>query len=268
MKKILIALVIFISLFFVIKKGFREEDRVVGVVSPEGVGVVSISPLRGMVNLLKVASEVELWFPGGMGWYPANKVEKIFDQGKEEDLVRKMFFYNFGIYPEKILVLSKVEAWRSSGLWRFLGPSESFRFWWQQNNWLFKTEVINTNLLVKKEELDDILPRDFALGELQQKGLKVSVKNSSGENALGAFVADRLNWQGYNVVAVENETIKEGCEVVAQGNKLTENYADFLAKMFGCSRVTNPTLLLEELTINPGKNYASMIKYNSYVRSF
>ena len=77
MKKILVALVIFISLFFLIKRGWRREDRVVGLVAPEGVGAVSISPLRGMVNVLKVTPEVELWLPGGMGWYAADKVEKF-----------------------------------------------------------------------------------------------------------------------------------------------------------------------------------------------
>ena len=148
------------------------------------------------------------------------------------------------------------------------GFDRSGRFWLEQSNWLLKTELINTNLLVKKEELDDILSRDFARADLLEKNLRVTVKNSSGENALGAFVADRLNWLGYNVVAVENDTIKDGCEVVSQGNDLTQNHADSLAKMFGCSQESNQTLLPEELMLNPGKNYASMIKYNSYVRAF
>lgn len=268
MKKILIALVVFMSLFFVIKRGWRDQDRVVGLVSPEGVGVVSLSPLREMLNVLRVAPEVELWFPGGMGWYAANKVEKIYEKGKEEELVKKMFFYNFGIYPEIIMPVTKLEDWRSSTFWRHLGLIDSVRFWIEQSNWLLKTEVINTNILAKKAEFDDILPRDFAEANILQKNLRVSIKNSSGENALGAFVADRLNWQGYNVVAVENDTVKDGCEVVSQGSDLTKNYAIFLAKMFACSQVTNQALLPEELMLNPGKSYASMIKYNSYVRAF
>ena len=269
MKKILVALVIFISLFFLIKRVWREEDRVVGLVSPEGVGVVSVSPLRGMVNVLKVSPEVELWFPGGMGWYAADRVEKIYDQGKQEKLIKEMFFYNFGIYPEVIIPVTKIDEWRNTTkFWKHLGLIESGRFWLEQSNWLLKTELINTNLLVKKEELDDILARDFAKADLLEKNLRVTVKNSSGENALGAFVADRLNWWGYNVVAVENDMVKDGCEVVSQGGDSTKDYADSLAKMFGCSQVSNQTLLPEELMLNPGKNYASMIKYNSYVRAF
>lgn len=242
-----------------------------GIISPSGVAILSISPERGMVNLLETEGEVALWLPEGMGWYPSNKMKKIADDRKD-DLMQKMFFYNFGFQPEKVAYVADIEEWRNWSLVKYLGIVDWLRYKFQEENWLYKKETLGRSLLSEKELLDEVLPRDFADSELLKGELKVTVFNSSGENGLGSFMADRLNWMGFNVVGVESETVKDNCELAISVNAedLMKKYTDLLAKTYKCSRVSNNTLLVNELLLYLGRSYASMVKYDSYnyVRTF
>lgn len=270
MKKILIILGIILVGGFFLKRNWRSNDFKLGIITPDQVALLSISPGRGMINLLKVSPEVELWLPGGMGWYPSNRIKKIFEAEKNTDQIKKMFYYNFGFMPEKVVFLAKVDDWRGWTLVNYLGIVDWVRYMFQQENWLYKTENINYPLILDKEKLDEILPRDFADNELQGEEIKISVINSTEENGLGAFVADRLNWTGFNVVGVESETVKNDCEIMVKNtvSELTKKYVNLLAEIFNCSQVSNMTLLSDEVILYLGQNYASMIKYNSYVRTF
>jgi len=272
MKKffIILGIILIFGLGWLLKKDWREDDFKLGIITPDRVALLSISPGRGMINLLTVNPEVELWLPGGMGWYPSNRIKKIFDNDKNIDSIDKMFYYNFGFVPEKIAFLTGVDQWREWRLMKYLGVVNWFRYVIEQDNWLYKTETISQSLDLEKEILDETLPRDFADNELQGGEIKISVVNATEKNGLGAFVADRLNWMGFNVVEVGSEAIKLECEIMVKTttNALTKKYTDLLAKMFNCSQVSNATLLPDEAILYLGQNYAQMLNYNSYVRTF
>lgn len=265
-KKIIISLVIILIVGLILKKGWRNNDFKMGVVTPDRVALLSISPQRGMINLMTISPEVELWLPEGMGWYPSNKIKKIFDNDRNTELIKKMFYYNFGFFPERIAFFTDVDEWRGWKLVKYLGVVDWFRYLVQQDNWLYKTELIGRSLELEKEKMDEILPRDFADGELQSEEVKISVVNATNENGLGSFVADRLNWMGFNVVSVESEGRKESCEIMVKttANALTKKYTDQLAQMYKCSQISNVSLLPDEAVLYLGQNYASMIKYSNY----
>ncbi|MFA5025344.1 MAG: LytR C-terminal domain-containing protein [Candidatus Shapirobacteria bacterium] len=266
MKKILFALGIILVLFFWVKRSWRSNDFKLGIITPDRVALLSISPLRGMINLLVVNPNVELWIPEGMGWYSSDKIKKIYDNEKNTELMEKTFYYNFGFLPEKIAFFPNVDEWRSWSLVKYLGVIDWFRYLVSQDNWLYKKEVIDRSMELEKETLDETLPRDFADSELQSGEIKISVMNATNENGLGSFVADRLNWMGFNVVTVESEGSKPGCEIMIKttANDLTKKYSDLLAKIYRCSQISNTTLLPDEAVLYLGQNYASMIKYSSY----
>jgi len=249
---------------------WRDDDFRIGIVTPNDVALLSISPGRGMINLLTVDSEVELWLPGGMGWYQANRIKKIFEKDKNMELIFKTLYYNFGFIPEKIVYLEKVSDWRNWSLIKYLGPFDWVRYKIFQENWLYKSEVISRSLSMEKENLDEILPRDFSDNELLSGEVKISVVNASGENGLGSFVADRLNWMGFSVVGVETETDRKECQIMSTTtpSEITKKNVDNLAKMFGCSQTSNVAMLPDEAIIYLGQNYAQMLKYSTYVRSF
>lgn len=265
-KKIIISLVVVLVGFLFLKKGWRNSDFKMGIITPDRVALLSISPPRGMINLLTVYPEVDLWLPEGMGWYPSNKIKKIFDNEKNTDLMKKMFYYNFGFMPEKIAFFNDVDEWRGWGLAKYLGVVDWIRYMVSQDNWLYKTEIVNRSLEIEKEKLDEILPRDFADSELTGGEVRISVVNATEENGLGSFVADRLNWMGFNVVSVESEAKKADCEIMVKTtvNALTKKYTDLLAQMYKCSQISNASLLPDEAVLYLGQNYASMIKYSNY----
>jgi len=143
---------------------------------------------------------------------------------------------------------------------------EWLRYKFFEEEWLFKSEDIGQDLVASNDKLEEILPRDFADSELSTGELKISVFNASGQNALGAFMADRLNWMGFEVMEVNNAEVIDNCEIMVKNsaNKLTIKYAELLSKLFKCSQISNNSLLDKEILLYLGQNYASMIKYDSY----
>jgi hypothetical protein len=270
MKKLLSILGVILIAGIILVRGWRKNDFRMGIITWDRVAILSISPGRGMINLLTVSPEVEVWLPGGMGWYPSNKIKKIFDNERDTELMKKMFYYNFGFMPEKIAFFADVGDWRGMDLIKYLGVVDWVRYLVEQEKWLYKTEVVSRSLSLEKETLDEILPRDFADNELQAEEIKITVVNSTEENGLGAFVADRLNWMGFNVVAVEGGENKTDGEIIINtlDKSLISKYTNLLAEIYSCSQKSNETLLKNEAVLYLGQNYVSMIKYNSYVRTF
>ena len=95
-----------------IEKSWQNND-LLGIITPNQIALLSISPERGMINQVSVDSEVEVWLPGGMGWYPSNKILKIYEADKNTGINKTDFYYNFGFMPENIVVLDEVGDWRS-----------------------------------------------------------------------------------------------------------------------------------------------------------
>lgn len=266
MKRILIFLGIILIGWLIFKKGWSKSDFKLGIVTLDRVALLSISPQRGMINLMTVDPEVNLWLPGGMGWYPSNKIKKIYENEKNTDLIKEMFYYNFGFVPDKLAFLTEVNEWRNWDLAKYLGVVDWARYLVDQEKWLYKTETIKRSLDLEKESLDEILPRDFSDNELQSEEIKISVINATEENGLGSFAADRLNWMGFNVVSVRSEDSKTECEIAVkkEAAEVTRKYTGMVAKMFKCSQVNDESLLPDEAILYLGQNYVSMIKYSSY----
>ncbi len=270
MKKIILILIIIAIFGYLLKKSWQNNDFKLGIITPDQIALLSISPERGMINLLSVDSEVEVWLPGGMGWYPSNKILKIYEADKNTELIKQTFYYNFGFMPENIVVLDEVGDWRSWDLIKHLGFLNWIRYLFEQGSWLYKTDTLTRSMEMEKEKLDELLPRDFAESELLGQELKVTVINDSGENKLGSFVADRLNWMGFRVMEVRSEQAKKECEIMLRvgSEGVIKKYAEILAKEFSCSLISSGTLLENEMVLYLGQNYSSMIKYNSYVGTF
>jgi len=270
MKKIVVILgfILVFGLFF--KRSWRNNDYKFGIVTPSRIALLSISSERGMINLLSIDSQVEVWLPGGMGWYPSNRINKIYETEKDAEVIRKMFHYNFGFLPEKIMFLNEINDWRQWELIKYLGPVDWLRYTFEQGSWLYKTDNLYRSMEMEKEKLDEILPRDFADSQLINQEIKMSVVNNTEENGLGSFVADRLTWMGFSIMEVKSDLVKKECEIVVAMSVegVAKKYTDLLAKEFNCSLVSNTTLLKDEAVLYLGQSYASMIKYNSYVRTF
>lgn len=270
MKKFILAVFIILICAWFFQRNWRNSDFKLGIITPNEIALLSISPQRGMINLLTLDGEVEVWLPGGMGWYQSNKINKIYEIDKDIELMRRMFHYNFGFLPEKIMFMPKVDEWRGWTLVRYLGVVDWLRYVFEQDAWLYKAEKLFRSMEMEKEQLDEILPRDFSDSELLNEEIKISVVNDTEENGLGSFVADRLNWMGFSVMEVRSEMPKKECELMVNVSVegVVKKYTDILAKEFKCSLVSNTTLLSNEAVLYLGQNYASMIKYNSYVRTF
>jgi hypothetical protein len=270
MKKFLIFLIFIIILGYLLKNSWNNNDFKLGIITPSQIAILSISPQRDMINLLSVNPDVEIWLPGGMGWYASNKLLKIYESNKDIKLIKNTFYYNFGFIPDEIVVLDEVGDWRRLELIKSLGPVNWLRYILEQGNWLYKTDTLTRSMKMEKEKLDEILPRDFAESELLEKEIRVTVINDSQENGLGSFVADRLNWMGFSVMEVRSEIPKKECEIMQKvgGEGVIKKYTELLAEEFSCSLISSNNLLENELVLYLGENYASMIKYNSYVRSF
>ncbi|MFA6007450.1 MAG: LytR C-terminal domain-containing protein [Candidatus Shapirobacteria bacterium] len=266
MKKILLILIFAVAAFFWIKKEWRTSDYKLGIITPTQVAILSVSPSREMVNVLILEPMVKVWIPGGMGWYQSDKINKIAETEKKPELIDNIFYYNFGFVPDKVVYLKDVNEWRNWNSVKYWGTVEWLRYKFFEEEWLFKSEDISQDLIAGNDKLKEILPRDFADSELSTGELRISVFNASGQNALGSFMADRLNWMGFEVMEVNSAELINNCEVMVKNSadKLTIKYAEWLSKMFKCSQISNNSLLNKEILLYLGQNYASMIKYDSY----
>jgi len=255
-------------IFFLYKnRAWWNGDYRLGIVTPSGISIVSMSPKREMTNVLTVGEEVEVWLPGGMGWYASNRVKKIFEMDKNKDLIDKMFYYNFGFLPDKVMYLDSVENWQGWALVKSLGWGKWCRYKLGEGDWFLKTEKFNQSLLADEERLNKILSRDFSEENLNNSGIKMMVINKSEEDGLGAFVTKRLEWMGFNVVEVKNgEKSDNGRVVIGKQNEnaLIKKYSEKLAKIYNVPIEIDERLLPEEMELELGANYTSMVKYNSY----
>lgn len=266
MKKIILVLIILVGMFFWIKNNWKNNDIKLGIVTPKGLSLLSISPNREMINLLNLRSDIKVWIPQGMGWYQSDKIKKIRESEKNDDLIKGIFYYNFGFIPDKIAYFDDVNDWKSFSSIKYLGIVDWMRYKLFEGDWLFKEENINGDLKNETEKFDEILPRDFADSKLLNEEIKVSVYNASNEDGLGSFVAERLNWMGFNVVEVENSSQRDDCILMSKDskNQFVNSYIEVLSKQFKCSQTSNNSLLDGEVLLYLGQNYASMLKYNSY----
>ena len=96
-------LLIVVIIFFIKNKSIKGEDFKVAILANDGVGLVSLSPERKMINVLKLNKESKIWIPGGLGWYRNESIKGLLIQEKQLGKLDDIFFYNFGFkQPFKI----------------------------------------------------------------------------------------------------------------------------------------------------------------------
>jgi hypothetical protein len=277
-KKILfyiILLMIVAGVYFVdMKKSFGvflKDDFRLAVMAGNGIGLISISPNRGMVNYLEISGDTYVWLPGGYGWYASKNVARLLDQEKKRNMADDILFYNFGFETKTILWIDSVSNWDQwSNLSSGLGLIPSTFARWRFNNMFFKQDYIKDNL-INNLEIDEILRREFSGNVLVEEGIRLSIYNDSDLDNLAAWVADRLSWAGLPVLSVgdwQGEEI-DNCKVFYK-ESLTKSWTlQFLKDRFDkCEYVPSNEVSDDEIEIVLGRSWAEMIDYNSYVRTF
>lgn len=273
--KIIFGMVLLVGLAFlvmagVLKKKDKNEnlDYKMGIVANDGVALVSISNERKMINVLNLSPETDVWIPNGLSWYRNDRVKNILEQEKKTDLVRNIFWYNFGFLTDKILFLNSINDWKkSSVLVDNLGFFGFVKYELNYGKMLLKEEMIEGKLEDNNSFLDDVMVRDFSETKLNNEELRLSVFNNTDSSGLASFMSERLEWSGFSVVSNDNnEEVVDSCLIV-YGNKVDVSYGwKMINKIFNCEKRYDDGLNENELQIYFGDKLASMIQYSSYFR--
>jgi len=260
--KLIIGFCLLLFLFTFIFVGFLKKkdrdinlDHKLAVIGKDGVIMVSISNERKMINLLTLEGEVLLEFNDM--WKKENK-----------KLGKNIFWYSFGFYPDKILILDSLNQWKDDKtLINNLGFLKWLKYKKNYGRMLLKEEKIKNKLNENDLILDEIMVRDFSESRLNNEELRLSVFNNTNEAGLANFIAKRLDWSGFSVVSVENNNEKIDNCLIVYGNKTDLNYGwKIINKIFDCDKKNDENLNENELEIYFGDNFASMINYSSYYK--
>ena len=248
-----------IIIFLLKKNSIGGEDYKIAILANDGVGLVSFSKERKMINVLKLNKDSKLWIPGGLGWYRNEVVKNLLIQEKQLSKVDDLFFYNFGFKPDKILVLSKIDDWKNK-YW--------LKYHWLSNNMLFKEEILDRNIKDEEDLLDEIMVRDFAETKIVKEELKLSVFNLTNISGLANFIARRLEWMGFSVVSTETLVDDYNVETCLIKYK-TDLNRSLGWKMLNnltanCKKEYDENLNEGEIEFYFGDNFSSVIKYPSY----
>ncbi|MEI8068168.1 MAG: hypothetical protein WCG91_04495 [Candidatus Shapirobacteria bacterium] len=267
-KNLLIGIAL-IVLFFVLLIIKKDGDRVgnndfrFAIVTGKSLKMVSISPQRMMVNVLKVGASVPVWLPYGQGWY---RVEQI----KNQKIDNTFFWYNFGFIPNKIIYSEDENVWENNSvLIRNLGLVNWLKYKFNDGRIFNKEEVIKDDLLVNSDILEEVMARDFADNRAVNDDLTLSVFNTTSEDGLANFLSKRLEWSGFSVVSSESTNKKiDKCLFIYGPKTNTSSAWKILNKIFDCKSEYSENLNENEAELYFGDNYVSMVKYSSYKRIF
>ncbi len=242
-----------------------KDDFRIGVAGKEGVMMVSVSPSRRMINIVKVDKETEIWFPGGMGWYKSDRMAKILDQEKDMSLFEGVLFYNFGFVADW-LVVGEPDDWQEFGfLANRLGWAGWARYRLMADEFLMKEETWGGKELELK--LDEVAARDLADDGVLEGGKRLRVYNASGIDGLGRFLAKRLEWGGFVVDLVENSEKKVSrCRVVMNRKTQTGGVLERILRWWGCEQSGDEDMADNDVELYLGEELAEVIKYLSYKR--
>jgi hypothetical protein len=252
-----VAIVLIVVLVLLGKKK-KGVDFKIGVVADDGVALVSISPERKMMNILKLDSESKLWIPEGLGWYRNISVKKILKEEKKTDLIDEVFFYNFGFNPDRIVFLNQSDDWKKK-FW--------IRFRLNYNKVLMKEETMKGRIRDQANLFDEVMVRDFSESSLFDEELLISVFNTSEINGLASFVARRLEWLGFSVMTTENLMNEDiGLCLINYGDGVDESLGwEIISETFNkCEKKYDYNLNFGEIELYFGEEFSSMIKYPSY----
>lgn len=249
---------IFFGGFFLVKKTSIEgSDFKLAILADDGVALVSISPERKMINVLKLKDDAKLWIPGGLGWYRNEVVKGLLKQEKKMDLVDELFFYNFGFKADKLLVTDKIDDWK-------------IKYWLKYRlnvgKMLLKEEIINRDIIEEENLLDEVMIRDFSETNLAKEDLKLSIFNLTNINGLANFIARRFEWLGFSVVSTESLVDMEVDDcLIKYGGEVDKSLGwKTINESITCKKEYDENLNKGEIEFYFGDNFSSVIKYPSY----
>jgi hypothetical protein len=248
-------------------KSGNNNDFKMAIVGDNGIMIRSVSWQRGMVNELWVDGGVEVWVPGGMGWYQSDKIGKLLNQEKKTYLANEVMFYNFGFVPD-IVVWGNDDNWLSNAaVIKKWGIANYLKFLAVKPRMMVKQETINTNLTAEQDFLNEVIQRDFADSRLLGEDLRLTVYNVGQSQGLANFMARILEWSGFEVVGVDNYAgeIKDDC-LVNYGQAAETSYGlKILKKEFGnCQFQKDEELDPMTVELYFGDSYSQMLNYQSY----
>ncbi len=268
--------IIGIVVFFVdIRRGlgvFFKNDYRLAIMADNGIGLVNISPNRGMVNVVYFSDkDTYIWVPGGYGWYRADKISGLLRQEKKRELDDDIFFYNFGFRADAVIWVSDLNNWDQwSQMSGKIGLIPSVFFKWRSSNMFFKEENIIGEIW-ENVALDEILRREFSDNVLVEEGIRLSVYNATTKDWLAGFLSDRLTWAGLSVLSVgdwSGESIDK-CRIIYKDNlEETKTFAFLRDKFNSCDFVADNQMAEKEIEIVIDSVWAEMINYSTYVRTF
>jgi hypothetical protein len=247
-------LLIVIGVFFGLNRSsWQGDDLSILSMRNDKLEIINVSPERGMVNTYAVEN-MDLWIPNGMGWYPASRLGLIVKD--DDDLARKVTFYNFGFWPK---VISRNENWGDNrSLWSMLGPVGWLRFRLMSDDWLWKKDSLDMANLV------EIMPRDMSNNKIIQADIKINVINASLKNGFGNMIADRLEWWGLTVTSVQTSEVEEKTKLFYDFKSKNGVTLKLLAKIIGAESVDSA----ENFQLVLGTDLEGVLKYSqTYVRS-
>ncbi|MDD2483363.1 MAG: hypothetical protein PHE32_01440 [Candidatus Shapirobacteria bacterium] len=253
---ILLLFLTFLVLLSFFKKDNSDKnlDYKLGIIANDGITLVSISNERKMINVLNLGEE------------SSEEFKRIVGKENNIDLIKHIYWYNFGFYPDKILNLNSTSQWKNNDvLIENLGFLNWIRYKKDYGKMLLKQEKINGLLNENRLILDEILVRDFSESKLNNEELRLSIFNNTNESGLAGFITKRLEWSGFSVVSNDNDTQKINNCLIVYGNKVDQNYGwKLINKIFNCDKKFDENLNENELELYFGDNFASVIKYSSY----
>jgi hypothetical protein len=235
-----------------------NNDYRIAWINDSGIQMKSISVQRKMSSVMEIGGEVRVWIPGGLGWYEANKVEKLLRQENQQGKGSDILFYNFGFVADKIIYANEGEGIDWKQIFLDIG----------QSNMMIKRQKIGRQLSTVEEILSEVMPRDFADSRIVEEGIKISVFNLGVADGLASFVARNLEWSGLAVMGIENKTQTMGAEkcLLNFGDNVEQTISwKLLQKRFpDCDRENSKQLGNGEVELYLSDNIARMIDYKSY----
>jgi hypothetical protein len=254
---VLIILLGLIIVSLVYQRDEQGSDFKIGILADNGVGLVSISKERKMINVLKIDPEAKLWIPGGLGWYRNITVKKILQQERKTDLLGDILFYNFGFKADKLLFLKNVEDWKNKLWWKLI---------FNNNSYLTKEEFLDKDVDKSDDFLDEVMIRDFSETKVVNEDLKLSIINATEIDGLANFMTKRFERLGFSIISVgsnNGEGIGECMVLYGKGVNKTFSWK-LIDKLVSCSKKEDLGLNENEIEIYFDDNFSSMIKYPSY----
>lgn len=246
-----------------------RSDFKLAIISSDSLAVISVSPMRDMVNVIKIDGEVPVWVPGGLGWYKSNKIMRLLRQEVNFMDYKKIFFYNFGFVADKVVFLDNFEEWSNNqNLISEMGMFGWIKYLFWQNRVIVSSEQLSGNPEQNRSMLGEVMMRDFGDDRILADEARLSVYNTSGETGFANFISERLEWAGFLVMEVDNsgETVDK-CLMI-YNSALEKKYSLLILKdLFDCSLKTDNNLSENEIYLYFGEVFGRMIKYSNYVRS-